>query len=106
MRLKEKDLLDFARLFKDLSNGKYKIAVIDAEEKEYLYDMTLPPEDGFDKLALQTIIASLNEIIVDRPEKQKKLLLPMPKDKIEKRVKETSIYNNPYLWKTISKKPQ
>lgn len=105
MRLKEEDLQNFAKLFKDLSNGKYKIAVISSDEEEYLFDLTNDTVDGFDFLVQKTLMASINQVLLDQELKKEGLPLIVHKSEVNK-VREISASNNPILWASISKKPQ
>lgn len=105
MRIKEEDLRNFAKLFKDLANGKYKVAIISQDEEEYLYDLTVGPEDGFDFLVVQTLTASMNEVLRDQILKKEAPHLLVHKSEVNK-VREISAYRNPVLDATISKKPQ
>jgi hypothetical protein len=109
MRLKEKDLANFAKLFQDLCNGKYKICVISKDEEEYLYDPTMVPEDNFDHLVLRTLMASLNTVLLDHElSKEAPHLITdgKPIVKYEEKKERFSAYSNSYLWSTVSKVPQ
>jgi hypothetical protein len=105
MRIKEEDLRNFAKLFKDLSNGKYKVAIISQDEEEYLYDLTLGPEDGFDFLVVQTLTASFNTVLLDQQLKKEEPPLIVHRSEVNK-VRVTDETNNPYLWSTIPKTKQ
>lgn len=102
MRLTDKDMIKFAKIFKELCNGKYKLAVITTEEDDYLYDLLGPTGDGFDFLVQKTIMASINTVLQDE----------MLKKEAPHLLEEHSSYsdipahNNAFLWGTISKKPQ
>ena len=102
MRLKEKDLQDFAKLFEDLSNGKYRLAVIGKDEDDYLFQIKMEPVDDFDKMVLSTLMASLNAVTTEAN------VIPseIAKKDVVLREKKFSAYSNSFLWNTINKEPQ
>ena len=101
MKLKEADLKLIALKFNDLTVGKYKLAVIEKNEEEYLFDLSSTPADGFDFLVMRALLTSLNSVI--SPEELVPMVVPQ-KTVLRKRNQDPHCYRS--LWDEFTKKVQ